>query len=232
MNNATTRRPAPMMLAVCASLGLGAAACAQPAATPTPTPTPASGPRAAQPETAPVDKFAADPTAVLGFTLNDIEGEATELGEYSGKVVLMVNVASKCGLTPQYEALEAVYEKYKDKGLVVLGFPANNFKEQEPGTDGEILEFCRATYGVKFPMFGKISVIGEDQHPLYKKLAVAMAEQGGEPTWNFTKYLVDRTGHVVRRIDPRTTPDDASVIAEIEKLLAQPAPEQQEEVPA
>lgn len=170
------------------------------------------------------DRFADDPTAVLGFTMDSIEGEARALAEYAGKVVLMVNVASKCGYTRQYEGLESLYEKYKDRGLVILGFPANNFRGQEPGTDEEIAEFCRATYGVKFPMFSKISVIGEDRHPLYAKLAKAMEEQGGEPGWNFTKYLVDRTGHVVKRFDTRTEPDDKSLVAEVERLLAEPAP--------
>lgn len=216
MHNATKRIPIGTVLAVCATLGLAGGAAAQPASAP--------APRETQPEAQPVDKFANDPTAVLGFTLDDIHGEPEALTEYAGDVVLMVNVASKCGLTPQYEALEALYEKYKDRGLVVLGFPANNFREQEPGTDEEILEFCRATYGVKFPMFSKISVIGEEQHPLYKKLSAAMEDQGGEPTWNFTKYLVDRSGHVVRRFDPKTTPDDEKVIAELERLLAEPAP--------
>lgn len=172
-----------------------------------------------------MDQFEADPAAVLGFTMDSIEGESVELTEHAGKVVLMVNVATECGLTPQYEALQAVYAKYEERGLVVLGFPANNFLGQEPGTDAEILEFCTGTYHVTFPMFSKISVIGQDRHPLYAKLAAAMDEQGGEPTWNFTKYLVDRTGLVVRRFDPRTTPDDAEVIAEIERLLAEPAPE-------
>lgn len=205
------------------SLSLGGAAMAQPTSNP--------APHTSQPETKPVDKFADDPTAVLGFTMDDIHGEPVELTKYTGKVVMMVNVASKCGFTPQYEGLEALYEKYKDKGLVILGFPANNFRGQEPGSNEEILEFCKSTYGVKFPMFGKISVIGDDQHPLYKKLSAAMEDQGGEPGWNFTKYLVDRTGHVVKRIDTRTAPEDESVIKEVEKLLAEPAPEQKEEVP-
>ena len=204
------------MLAAVAALGLAQTGIAQSA-------TPAA-PHAAQPEEKPLDAFADDPTAVLGFTMDDIHGEATPLTEYAGKVVLMVNVASKCGLTPQYEALEALYSEYKDQGLVVLGFPANNFRGQEPGTNDEILEFCKATYGVEFPMFSKVSVIGEDQHPLYAKLSAAMESQGGEPTWNFTKYLVDRSGHVVKRFDPRTTPDDKEVVAEIERLLGQPAP--------
>ncbi|HZW11353.1 MAG TPA: glutathione peroxidase, partial [Phycisphaerales bacterium] len=138
--------------------------------------------------------------------MTDIRGEPRPLDEYRGKVVLMVNVASECGLTPQYEDLQGLHEKYGEQGLVVLGFPANDFKGQEPGTDEEILEFCTREYKVSFPMFSKISVIGEDRHPLYAKLAAAMSEQGGEPTWNFTKYLVDRTGHVVKRIDPKTEP--------------------------
>lgn len=216
------------MLAVGVSLGLAFSVVRAQDSAP-PSPPQAAPPQAAQPEEPPVDIYADDATAMLGFTMEDIQGETAPLSEYAGKVVLIVNVASKCGLTPQYEALEALYEEYKDRGLVVLGFPANNFREQEPGTDAEILEFCTATYGVKFPMFSKISVIGEDRHPLYAKLAAAMEAQGGEPTWNFTKYLVDRSGHVVKRVDPKTAPDDAAVIAEIERLLAEPAPAAGEE---
>lgn len=175
-------------------------------------------------ETPPVDAHADDPTDVLGFMMDDISGEAAPLEAFRGKVVVFVNVASRCGLTPQYEGLEALYEKYKDRGLVILGFPANNFGGQEPGTNQEIREFCTGTYSVTFPMFSKISVKGDDQHALYAKLALAMKDQGGEPTWNFTKYVVDRTGHVVRRFEPRTAPDDAALVGEIEKLLDQPAP--------
>lgn len=171
-----------------------------------------------------MDTFAEDPAAVLGFTMRDITGEPVALEEFAGKVVLFVNVATKCGLTPQYQGLQSLYEKYEDEGLVILGFPANNFGGQEPGTEAEILEFCTGTYDVTFPMFSKISVVGEDRHPLYAKLAAAMAEQGGEPTWNFTKYAVDRTGQVVKRFDPRTAPNDAKFVAEIERLLAEPAP--------
>lgn len=181
-----------------------------------------------QPEDESVDRFASDKAAVLGFTMTDITGEAVDLGEYAGKVVVFVNVASKCGLTPQYEGLQALFEKYEEQGLVVLGFPANNFRGQEPGTDEEILEFCTGTYDVTFPMFSKISVVGEDQHPLYTKMTAAMEEQGGEPSWNFTKYAVDRSGRVVRRFDPQTAPNDAKFIDEIERLLAEPAPERAE----
>jgi glutathione peroxidase len=177
-------------------------------------------------EEAPVDTRADDPTDVLGFTMTDIGGEPRALEEHRGKVVLIVNVASECGLTPQYEDLQALYEKYKDQGLVVLGFPANDFRGQEPGTDTEILDFCTKNYHVTFPMFSKISVVGDTRHPLYAKLAAATADQGGEPTWNFTKYLVDRSGHVVKRVEPKTKPSDPEVIAEIERLLEAPAPAQ------
>lgn len=171
-----------------------------------------------------MDKFAKDPTAVLGFTMKDIRGEPVVLEEFAGKVVIFVNVATKCGLTPQYEGLQQLFEKYEDAGLVIVGFPANNFGGQEPGTEAEILEFCTGTYDVTFPMFSKISVVGEDQHPLYAKLTKAMAEQGGAPTWNFTKYAVDRSGHVVKRFEPRTAPNDAKFVEEIERLLAEPVP--------
>ncbi|MBK7406076.1 MAG: glutathione peroxidase [Phycisphaerales bacterium] len=158
----------------------------------------------------------------------DIQGEPQPLEAYRGRVVMFVNVASKCGLTPQYKGLEGLYEKYKDRGLVILGFPANDFAGQEPGTDKEILEFCTGKYDVTFPMFSKICVKGEEREALYDKLSKAMADQGGEPSWNFTKYLVDRTGHVVRRFDPKTAPDDASLIQQVEELLDQPAPEAQD----
>jgi len=172
----------------------------------------------------PVDTRAEDPTDVLGFTMEDIKGEPRPLEEHRGKVVMIVNVATRCGLTPQYEGLQALYEKHRDRGLVILGFPANDFRGQEPGTNAEILEFCTGEYGVEFPMFAKISVIGEAQHPLYAKLAGAMADQGGAPDWNFTKYLVDRSGHVVKRFAPKTKPTDEDLVAEIERLLDEPAP--------
>ena len=160
---------------------------------------------------------------VLDHTAQTITGESKDLAEYKGQVVMVVNVASKCGFTGQYEPLERLYTERKGDGFVVLGFPANNFREQEPGTNEEIAEFCRSTYGVDFPMFAKIDVIGENAHPLYKELASQPAPIGGEPEWNFTKFLVNRKGEVVYRFDTRTSPDDPKVIAAIDELLAQDA---------
>lgn len=159
----------------------------------------------------------ADDRYVLGATMNRIDGTPESLEAYKGKVVMVVNVASACGLTPQYEGLQALYEEKAADGLVILGFPANNFGEQEPGSNDEIAEFCTGEYGVTFPMFEKISVIGEDQHPLYARLS----QEGGEPNWNFTKYLVDREGRVVARFDPRTRPDDPALVAKVEELLTE-----------
>jgi len=155
----------------------------------------------------------------LGFTVQRIDGTKQDLSEFKGKVVMIVNTASKCGLTRQYAALEALYQSHKDKGLVILGFPANNFGNQEPGSNEEISEFCSSTYGVSFPMFEKISVKGDDQHPLYKRLSGLPEPLGGEPKWNFTKFVTDRSGRVVARFEPRTAPDDPALIARIEALL-------------
>lgn len=165
-----------------------------------------------------------DPAYVLHFTMDRIDGEPQELIEYEGKVVLMVNVASRCGLTSQYEPLQALYEAKKDEGFVVLGFPANDFMGQEPGSNEEIAEFCQMNFGVTFPMFAKISVKGDEKHPLYTRLSELPEPMGGEPSWNFTKYLVGRDGKVVRRFDPRTKPDDEAFVAEVERLLATEAP--------
>lgn len=169
----------------------------------------------------PVDRAADDPTQALSFTMERLEGGAEDLEAYRGKVVLIVNTASKCGLTPQYEDLQKLYDTYKEKGFVVLGFPANNFAGQEPGSNDEIAEFCERNYGVTFPMFSKISVKGDDQHPLYAKLTGAPEPIGGEVQWNFQKYLVDRTGHVVRMFEPRTKPMDEKVTGKVEELLKQ-----------
>ncbi len=154
------------------------------------------------------------------FTLNSIDGKPTPLADYKGKVVLVVNVASQCGYTPQYSALESIYEKYKDQGFVILGFPANNFGAQEPGTNEEIKSFCTRKYSVTFPIYAKISVKGSDQAPLYAYLTKD-TEPGirGDIKWNFTKFLIDRNGHVVQRFEPAVTPDSKEVVSAIEKQL-------------
>jgi len=141
--------------------------------------------------------------------------------EYRGEVLLVVNTASKCGNTPQYEALESMYAKYKDRGFAVLGFPSNDFMGQEPGSEKQIQEFCTLTYGVKFPMFEKVHVKGSEATPLYRELA---RETGTEPGWNFHKYLIDRQGRVVANFSPRTKPDDPALVAKLESLLAEPRP--------
>jgi glutathione peroxidase len=158
---------------------------------------------------------------VLDFSLKGISGQETALNQFRGKVLLLVNTASKCGFTPQFKALEEIYKRYKDQGLVILGFPANNFLWQEPGTDKEIAEFCMINYGVSFPMFSKISVRGKNIHPLYKFLIEKETNPGfaGKIAWNFTKFLVDRQGNIVARFEPKTVPDDPQVIAAIEKAL-------------
>lgn len=157
---------------------------------------------------------------VLGHEMQRIDGTKQKLSAYKGKVVLMVNTASRCGLTPQYKGLEELYRKYKDRGLVILGFPANNFGNQEPGTNEQIAEFCEENFGVSFPMFAKISVTGEDIHPLFRQLSRQPEPIGGEPKWNFTKFLVDHEGKVVARFEPRTQPSDRRMLDTIESLLA------------
>jgi glutathione peroxidase len=159
-------------------------------------------------------------TGLYGFTLNSIDGKPAPLADYKGKVVMIVNVASKCGFTPQYSALESIYEKYKDQGFVILGFPANNFGAQEPGTNAEIKTFCTRKYNVSFPMFAKISVKGADQAPLYTYLTEQSGTGiAGDIKWNFTKFLVDRNGNVVQRFEPEVTPDSKDVTEAIEKQL-------------
>jgi glutathione peroxidase len=159
-------------------------------------------------------------SGVYSFTLNSIDGKPTPLADYKGRVVLLVNVASQCGYTPQYSALETIYEKYKDQGFVILGFPANNFGAQEPGTNEEIKTFCTRKYSVTFPMYSKISVKGADQAPLYSYLTKETGTGiAGEIQWNFTKFLVDRDGKVIQRFEPAVTPDSKEVTAAIEKQL-------------
>lgn len=169
-----------------------------------------------------VISFAANPS-VYDFTLNSIDGQPTSFGSYKGKVLLVVNVASRCGYTPQYSALESVYEKYKDRGLVIVGVPANNFGAQEPGTNQEIKTFCTRKYNVQFPMMSKVSVKGDDTAPLYRYLTDSSVnpKTGGEIKWNFTKFLFDRNGNIVARFEPEVTPDSGQVVGAIEKALAQ-----------
>lgn len=158
---------------------------------------------------------------VHDFTMTDIDGNKVSLADYEGKTLLIVNVASRCGLTPQYEDLQALYEKYKDQGLVILGFPANNFMGQEPGTDAEIKAFCNNKFDVSFPMFSKISVKGKDQDPLYQYLT--QKEENGviqaPVKWNFQKFLIDKQGKVVTSFSPRTKVNEQEVIEAIEAQL-------------
>jgi len=164
--------------------------------------------------------FAAE-KSVYDYTLNSIEGQAAPFSAYKGKVLMVVNVASRCGYTPQYSALESIYEKYKDKGFVIVGVPANNFGAQEPGTDAEIKTFCTRKYNVQFPMMSKVSVKGSDTAPLYQYLTDSKAnpKTGGEIKWNFTKFLVDRQGNIVARFEPEVTPDSPQVLSAIEQAL-------------
>ena len=179
-------------------------------------------------------------SSLQNIPVKTIDGKPSSLKDFAGNVLLVVNVASKCGLTPQYEALEKIYEEKRDKGFAVLGFPANNFGAQEPGSNEEIAEFCSLTYSVKFPMFEKISVVGDDQHPLYKELTNAAPRAQGDPDafrdrlkgfgmtpnqdpdvlWNFEKFLVGKNGEVVARFAPTVTPDDPAVVAAIDAELA------------
>lgn len=179
-------------------------------------------------------------STIQNVQLTTIKGAPATLSDYRGSVLLIVNVASKCGLTPQYEALERIYRTYKDKGLVVLAFPANDFLEQEPGTDQEIAEFCSSTYDVNFPLFAKIAVTGERQHPLYRELIAAKPDSSGKPEefrerlvgygittnpapgvlWNFEKFLIGRAGKVVERFAPSVEPDDQMLVDAIERELA------------
>ncbi len=186
--------------------------------------------------------MSAPSTTLFDIPVHRITGESTSLADYRGKVLLIVNVASKCGLTPQYDALEKLYTRFQPAGLEVLGFPANDFAGQEPGSNEEILTFCKSTFGVNFPMFQKIVVTGPETHPLYQTLIAAHPEvvanqpgamrarldafgKGTNPApgilWNFEKFLIDRHGNVAARFSPEVTPDDPIVIAAIEAALAQ-----------
>jgi glutathione peroxidase len=159
---------------------------------------------------------------VHDFTLNSIDGQPAPLAAYKGKVVLLVNVASKCGFTPQYSALESTYEKYKERGFVIVGVPANNFGAQEPGSNQEIKTFCSSKYHVTFPMMAKVSVKGDDITPLYQFLTDKSSnpQSGGEIKWNFTKFLIGPDGRVITRFEPEITPDSPQVTSAIEEALA------------
>ena len=163
--------------------------------------------------------MAAKPQQVYDFTLNDIDGKPLPISDFQGKVLLIVNTASFCGNTPQYAELQTMYETYRDQGLEVLAFPANNFGRQEPGTDSEIKEFCYTKYSLTFPLFSKISVKGEDKHPLYQYLTEA-SPFPGEVEWNFQKYLIDRSGKVVARYHHRTKPLSDQIVSDVESYLA------------
>ena len=159
---------------------------------------------------------------IYDFTLPSIDGKPMPLADFKGKVILLVNVASRCGFTPQYTALESLYEKYKDQGFVIVGFPANNFGKQEPGTNEEIKTFCSRKYNVTFPLYSKVSVKGDDQTPLYQYLTKQTDPSiAGEIKWNFTKFLVDRNGQVVQRFESKVTPDSKEIINAIDKQLKQ-----------
>ncbi|MGA9777682.1 MAG: glutathione peroxidase [Verrucomicrobiia bacterium] len=158
--------------------------------------------------------------SIYDIPLKDIDGNSTSLKPYQGKVLLIVNVASKCGFTPQYTALEAVYQKYKDQGLVVLGFPCNQFAHQEPGTDLEIKQFCTSKYDVTFPMFDKLEVNGANRHPLYVLLAGKDSPFPGNIGWNFTKFVIGRDGKILNRFPSPVKPDSTEVTQAIEAALA------------
>ncbi|MEW5977263.1 MAG: glutathione peroxidase [Acidobacteriota bacterium] len=158
---------------------------------------------------------------IYNFVMKSIDGKEVKLDQYRGKALLLVNVASQCGYTPQYTGLQQIYAKYKDRGFVVLGFPANNFGAQEPGTDQEIKTFCSTRYNVTFPMFSKISVKGSDKHPLYQFLTdkATNPEFGGEISWNFNKFLVSKDGKIVARFESKDAPESDKVVQAIEQTL-------------
>ena len=160
--------------------------------------------------------------SVLNHVVQNAAGESVNLATYQGKVLLMVNVASKCGLTPQYEGLEALHAKYSAKGFTVLGFPANDFGAQEPGTDAEIQQFCKKNYGVTFPVFAKLTVLGDAKDPLYADLTGKELNPAdpGEIQWNFEKFLIAKDGHIAARFSPKVKPDDPALVAAIEAELA------------
>lgn len=163
--------------------------------------------------------MAAKTTSLYDFTMDDIDGKPVNLSQYRGKVLLLVNTASFCGNTPQYSDLQAMYEQYNEKGFEILAFPANNFGQQEPGSNQEIKSFCFTKYSLTFPLFSKISVKGSDKHPLYQYLT-EQSPFPGEVEWNFQKYLVDRSGNIVGRFHHRIKPLAPEIVKEVERVLA------------
>jgi glutathione peroxidase len=168
----------------------------------------------------PKEQTAVDKKSIYDFTMKTIDGKEKSLADYKGEVLLVVNVASQCGFTPQYKDLEEVFEKYKDKGFRILAFPANNFGEQEPGSNQEIKTFCQTNYSVTFDLFSKISVKGDDQHPLYRYITKE-SPFPGDVKWNFQKYLVDKDGNIVAMFPSRVKPTDKAFIEKVESLLGQ-----------
>ncbi len=158
--------------------------------------------------------------SLYDIPLKDIDGKPVSLEKYKGKVLLIVNVASKCGLTPQYKGLEALQEKYRDKGFTVLGFPCNQFASQEPGSNEQIKEFCSAKYNVSFPLFDKLEVNGPNRHPLYVALAGKDSPYPGDIKWNFNKFLIGRDGKIIKRFEPKTTPESPEVVQAIQEAIA------------
>lgn len=163
--------------------------------------------------------MSSDSMSIHQFKVRDINGQTFDFSSLKGKKIMVVNTASKCGLTPQYERLEALYNKYKTKGFIIVGFPANNFLSQEPGSDKEIAQFCEINYQISFPMMSKISVKGKDIHPVYEFLTqkAKNGKQDSKVEWNFQKYLLDENGYLVRVVEPRILPDDPSIISWIEQ---------------
>jgi glutathione peroxidase len=205
---------------------------AKPAAAPSSTP--AATPK---PETKDMPKDASPtqstPAGVLDLNLTDIDGKAYDLAQHKGKVVMLVNVASECGLTPQYAALEKLHDTYAEQGLVIIGLPCNDFRDQEPGTESEIKAFCSSKYGVSFPMMSKVKIKGASRSPIYEYIIKQPAPIGGkEPAWNFTKFIVSREGKIVERVEPQTSPSDPKVVARVEALLKEKPPATDAKSPA
>jgi glutathione peroxidase len=207
----------------CATLALAAGCGTRSTVEPSPSPREPAPVAAAAPAPAPAD-VPATPKAqgdlVIDHQVQTLEGETIKLDKFRGNVLLIVNTASECGFTPQYEGLEKIYEKYKDRGLVVVGFPSNDFGQQEPGSAQEIATFCKKNYGVTFPMMAKVHAKGPEIAPVYKTLTQDTPEGiKGEVKWNFTKFLVDKDGKIVARFESKVTPESPEVTGAIEKLL-------------